>query len=141
MLFVQIEESGPLGWTLDDGKGTLAGLILIVLLLLFMAGPARHKIRWVILFLVLHLALLGLRQLFPADAPVRATLQYSALFLLYCALGLSLVLLLTSSRLSQAFVRPLPKIFLDIAHSFVYLVAFLVTLGAAGVKPAELFAG
>lgn len=128
-------------WMLYRGKGMLAGLIFVVLLLIFVAGPARRKIRWVVVFLALHLVLLGLRLPFAKDSPLRDGLHFIALFMLVSSLGLSVFLLLTSSRLSQAFIRPLPKIFLDIAHSFVYLIAFLITLSAAGVKPAELFAG
>ena len=141
MLFLFFDNPDLFGWTLYGGKGTAAGLALIVLLLIFLAGPARRQIRWAVLFLVLHLVLLGVRLLFPPNTPFRETLKFSALFLLISSLGLSFFLLLTSSTLSQAFLRPLPKIFLDIAHSFVYLVALLITLGSAGVQTSELFAG
>jgi small-conductance mechanosensitive channel/CRP-like cAMP-binding protein len=138
---VPFQDSDLLGWTLYGGMGTLVGVALVLLLLIFVPGPARKKIRWIVLSLVLHLILLALRLPFPEDSSIRATLKLIALFLLYTSLGLSLLLLLTSSRLSQVFIRPLPKIFLDIAHGVVYIVAFLMALGSAGVRPAELFAG
>jgi small-conductance mechanosensitive channel/CRP-like cAMP-binding protein len=133
-------------WMLYHGVGTAIGLGLILLLLLLLTGPVRHKIRWVLLFLALHVVLLLLRLPLGGDTsegphPIRTTLEVGAYFFLYSAIGLSLFLLLTQSRLSRTFVRPFPQIFLDIVHGFVYALAFLLTLSAVGVKPAELFAG
>jgi small-conductance mechanosensitive channel/CRP-like cAMP-binding protein len=138
MLFAN---SDLFGWTLFDGKVILAGIALIVLLLVFVRGPARRKIRWVILFLGLHLVLLGIRHFAPEDAPLRTTLRSTAFFLLMSSIGLGLFLLLTSSTFSLALFSPLPKIFMDLAQGFVYLVALMITLGAAGVQTSELFAG
>jgi len=140
VLAVSLEDPDPLAWTLYGGKGTIAGVILIFLLLIFLTGPTRRKIRWPLLYLVLHLVLLALRLPLP-DGPLRATLKFIALFLLFSSLGLSLFLLITSSRLSRLFMPALPQIFLDIAHGFVYVIAFLIALGTEGVSPAELFAG
>src|SRR3954465_10612728 len=83
-------------WMLYGGKEVLAGLILIALLLFLTAGPQRRKIRWSVMFLALYLILLGLRLLFPPDTPIRNTLKFFALFLLFSSLGLSVFLLLTS---------------------------------------------
>ncbi len=135
------DASDLFGWTLYDGKGILVASALLLLLLIFLTGPPRRKIRWALTYMVLHLLLLALRLLFPHDSAVRVTLKFLALFLLLSCIGLSIFLLLTQSRLSQAVLRPLPKIFIDIVHSVVYLIAFLISLSAAGVQPTELFAG
>jgi small-conductance mechanosensitive channel/CRP-like cAMP-binding protein len=134
-------ETDAFDWMLYRGKGLFAGLILLLLLLVFLTGPARRRIRWVLTLLVLHVALLWLRLPFPRDSAIRHSLHFLAVFLLFSALGQSVFLLLTQSRISQAVLRPFPQIFLDIVHSFVYVAAFLVALGDAGVSPAELFAG
>ncbi|MBI1915567.1 MAG: mechanosensitive ion channel [Planctomycetes bacterium] len=131
----------PLEWTLYGGIETIAGLILIALLLVFISGPARRKIRWVVLFLAIHVVLLAVRVPFPDDSALPEVLRFLAHFLLLSSLGLGVFLLLTSSRLSRSFLPALPQIFLDIGHSLVYAIAFLIALGSSGVKPTELFAG
>jgi small-conductance mechanosensitive channel/CRP-like cAMP-binding protein len=138
--------SDHFNWMLYNGVGTAIGLGLVLLLLLLVTGPARHKIRWTLLFLAAHIVLLLLRlplgdENTEEPHPIRTTLEFGAYFFLYSAVGLSVFLLLTQSRLSRTFVRPLPQIFLDVAQGFVYALAFLLTLGVMGVKPAELFAG
>ncbi len=135
------EDFDPFHWMLYGGKETLAGLVLIALLLLLITGPERRKIRWAILFLVLHVVLVALRLLFAPDTALYTTFEFFALFLLCSSFGLGIFLLLTCSRFSQALIKPLPKIFIDILHTFVYVVAFLISLGAVGVEPKELFAG
>jgi small-conductance mechanosensitive channel/CRP-like cAMP-binding protein len=134
-------DADPFGWLLYGGKGTVTALVLLLPALLFVTGPPRRRILWALLYLVGHLLLLALGLFFPADSTVRFVLRLGALFLLVSSIGLTLFLLLTQSRLSRAVIRTPPKIFLDLAHGFVYLVALLVTLSESGVKPVELFAG
>src|SRR5947208_16185705 len=97
------------GWLLYDGKETLAGVVLIVLQLFFLTGPPRRKIRWAVLYLALYIILMGLRLLFPPETAIRTTIKFTALFLLFSSLGLGVFLLVPSSRLTQTFIRPLPK--------------------------------
>src|SRR5262249_33688027 len=101
----------------------------------------RRKIRWAVLFFGLHVVLYPLRLPFPEESLLRAVLRFLALFFFYSSLGQSIFLLLTSSRLSRALLPALPQIFLDVVHSLVYAIAFLIALAASGVHPTELFTG
>src|SRR5262249_15960118 len=72
-------------WTLYQGKGPLAGIILLILLLIFISGPQRRKIRWPVLFLALHMVLYPLRLPFPPDSLLRGVLRFLASFCFFSA--------------------------------------------------------
>src|SRR5262249_32123194 len=114
--------------------------VLVVLLLFLLPAPSRRRARGPVLLLLLHLLLLGLLALIPVGVPLHGWVAGTALFVLLTCIGLSLVVLLTEAPLSPIRRTP-PKIFLDITHGLVYLLALLITLSASGLEPTSLFAG
>jgi len=116
-------------------------LVLILLSLILLVGPVRRKVRWVLLYLGLYLALQTIAYWLPDESPSRRFLRLLGLFFIVTAVGFNTFLLLTQSRLSRAFVRPMPQIFLDIVHILIYIIALVVTLAAADISAAELFTG
>jgi small-conductance mechanosensitive channel/CRP-like cAMP-binding protein len=128
-------ENTPLfGWT-------VACLVLNLLLCFVITGPARQKIRWTVLYLFLFLGLHLIAVRLDPESTSHAVLEFVGLFLLLSSLGLGMFLLVTQSKISRMFMKPMPQIFIDIIHGFVYLVALLIACGAIGIKAPELFAG
>src|SRR5436190_21989926 len=111
--------------TLAGGVGILALLLLVALQLLLMPRSLRHTIFTPLALLLAHLIVLGLRSLCRPDSPLREPLTYLALLLLLLAIGRSGFLVVCRVFIERWY-RPLPKIFLDIIQSFVYLTAVII---------------
>jgi small-conductance mechanosensitive channel len=128
-----------LGWTLYGGIGLGLAVVLVLLLLFLLPRPSKRRARGPVLLLLAHLLLLGLLAPLPSKLPLHGWVAGTALFLLLTCIGLSLVVLLTETPLRL--VRTPPRIFLDITHGLVYLLALLITLSAAGLELGWLFTG
>jgi small-conductance mechanosensitive channel/CRP-like cAMP-binding protein len=124
-----------------DGAGLVTALVLIVLLTFFTTRHRWSQLRGSVVLFGLHLLCLGAAELFERNSPPARVLDLLALFFLLSCIGRTLFLLLTRSVISEPLLGTLPKIFLDIVHFLIFIVALLFTLRAAGVEPASLLTG
>ena len=132
--------SATLHETLAGGVGILTLLLLVAVQLIFMPRAQRRTIFAPLVLLLAHLAVLGLRSLCRPDSLLREPLTFLGLLLLLLAIGRSGFLVVFRIFLERWY-RPLPRIFLDIIQTFIYLTALLITLGMAGVQPLSLLTG
>jgi small-conductance mechanosensitive channel len=126
-----------LGEYVGTGLITAAALLLIARILL--PKEERPKLRLPLLFVVLHVLLLGVDMLLGDNfASAKRFVDLTAFFLILLSIGRSGFLLVVHSVLSRRLARPLPKIFRDIIQATIFMVAILFTLQAAGLEPSSL---
>lgn len=121
--------------------GLLALPPLILLQAIVLPPPRR---RWVLgpaLLLVLSLLLLSAAQLAGEEAPgLRRGLDFTAYFVVLVAFGRCFFAFIFFGVLHWLH-QHVPRIFVDIVQSIVYLIALMATLIVAGVEPSSLAAG
>ena len=118
--------------------GVGASILLLLVLLPLMPQSERFKLRMPALWVGLHLILVTIRMLLPADAWASSVLSIVALFFLLSALGRTAFLLVVEVVIGIHLGRPLPKIIHDIVQGIVFAVVIAIVLRAAGVDPGSL---
>ena len=88
--------------------------------------------------MVVHVVARALQGLLAADTFLARPLASAGLFCLLAAIGRLGFLLIVDWFLGQRLGRPLPRIFHDIFHVFVYVAVALVTFRSLGVEPGSL---
>jgi small-conductance mechanosensitive channel/CRP-like cAMP-binding protein len=125
----------------QNDRPRLITAVVLLVALFALAGPHRvRRARGSFILLVLYLLLMGVRELFEADTEAAEALRLIGVFLLLSSIGRSLFLL-TTQTVFRASADRLPKIFLDVVHGLVYVVALMFTLREAGVTPGSLLTG
>ena len=120
------------------GVGIVVAAVMILLARLLLPKEDRRNVQVPLALLALHLAIVAIRVVLPADVGAHQPLALIALFLLLIAMGRAGFLLVMHSVVSRRIARPLPKIFRDLLQLTVYAAILMLTLRAAGVEPGSL---
>jgi small-conductance mechanosensitive channel/CRP-like cAMP-binding protein len=120
--------------------GSILLPVLIVLQGLLLPPPKRHWLVGPLVLLTLYLLVSGAALVFDDPPELRNALVLTAYFFLLIALGRCLFALMFFGVLHWLH-QHVPKIFVDLIQAFVYLLALLLTLIAAGVDPLSLLTG
>ncbi|MBI5607878.1 MAG: mechanosensitive ion channel family protein [Deltaproteobacteria bacterium] len=122
----------------EGGAATLLGLLSVALAWFALPTAERKRLRLPVLFLLLHLAALGVEHLVPANA--RRPWEFFGLLFVWAALAQSLPMLVIDGLLAHRLRWQLPKIFRDIIQMLVYFGVGLVVLHSIGFEPSSLLA-
>src|SRR5262245_49952526 len=124
----------------SEAPRLITALVLMAVLVLASLRHPGRLVRGSLILFALYAVLLVLAEVFESDSEAHEVLHLTALFMILCCIGRSLFVLVVQV-LFRGSVGSLPKIFLDIVHGLVYVVALLFTLRTAGVQPASLLTG
>jgi small-conductance mechanosensitive channel/CRP-like cAMP-binding protein len=130
---MRFAEASPFGWV-----GLAVAVVMLALLRVLLPARRYNWIRAPLAMFLLHLVLVLARTVLPSESVAQSYLSLTALFFLLACMGRSAFLLVIHSALARRFTRPMPQIFSDILQGFVYVVAVIITLRAAGVAPGSL---
>lgn len=120
------------------GVGFVSALLLLLLAFVLLPRTSRRELRLPVGLFGLHIVLVVLVSVLPAEAPPLRWARFLALLTLLMSMGKSGVLLLVDSVLVRRLSRPVPRIFRDILRSLVDVGVLLVSLQAAGVEPSSI---
>jgi len=114
------------------------GALLVVALRVLLPDRERKLLRQPLLFLLLHLATLGVARTLTQGSPAHHVAWLVGLVLLLASIGRSTVLLVLDVVLGRRLRRPLPRIVRDISQGIVWLGIVLAAIRAAGVEPGSI---
>ena len=136
---------GVLAWIREiEGFTTFGSVALLTAAILLLAGrillppSERPHLRFPLVALFVHIALVLFRALLPEESGARGAVGLLALLLLLLSIGRSGFLVMVHSVFARRVTRPLPKIFRDILQGAIYAGIVLVVLRAAGVEMGSL---
>lgn len=124
----------------ENWPRTLTTLVLILLQIFLLPKGDRRTLLATLVLFFLHVVFLAIAELFPRASAAERALGTVSFFFVICCMGRSIFMLMTRTA-AQRLLGKTPKIFLDIIHGLVYVIAVIVTLSFAGVEPSSLLTG
>ena len=124
--------------TTFGGVGLLVAALTLLAARVLLPPSERPHLRFPLVALLLHVAVVGVRWAVPAESGAQDGLGLLALLLLLLSIGRSGFLVLVHSVFGRRVTRPMPKIFRDILQAGIYAGVLLVVLRAAGVEMGSL---